>query len=223
MVQRFHVEFSPSGMDRLLYMDLVMPLFMFMAGVSLPFSLSRYKNAQDKTFIYKRIFKRVVLLWIFGMICQGNLLALDPYRIYLYSNTLQSIAAGYLIAAILFLHTNIRTQISIAAGLLLLYWLGMEVITVEGYGGGNYTPGNNLAEWIDRTILGRFRDCAQVVDGNVIFADNYRYTWIYSSGNFGVTVLSSVFAGHILRNKMLTGIRKTRLLLGIGIAAAIVG
>jgi predicted acyltransferase len=203
--------------------DLVMPLFMFMAGVSLPFSLSRYKDAQDKTVIYKRIFKRVVLLWIFGMICQGNLLALDPNRIYLYSNTLQSIAAGYLIAAILFLHTNIRTQIGIASGLLLLYWFGMEIITVEGYGGGNYTPGNNFAEWVDRTILGRFRDCAQVVDGNVIFADNYRYTWIYSSGNFGVTVLSGVFSGYILRNKMLSGIRKTGLLLGIGIAALIVG
>ena len=74
--------------------DLVMPLFLFMAGVSMPFSLSRYKDMPDKMAVYRRIGKRVVLLWVFGMMCQGNLLALDPDRVYLYSNTLQSIAMG---------------------------------------------------------------------------------------------------------------------------------
>ena len=49
--------------------DLVMPLFMFMSGITIPFALSRYKDAKDKTLIYRRIFKRVVLLWIFGMMC----------------------------------------------------------------------------------------------------------------------------------------------------------
>lgn len=88
--------------------DLVMPLFLFMAGVSMPFSLSRYKDMPDKMAVYRRIGKRVVLLWIFGMMCQGNLLALDPDRVYLYSNTLQSIAMGYLIASLLFLHVRIH-------------------------------------------------------------------------------------------------------------------
>ena len=71
--------------------DLVMPLFMFMSGITIPFALSRYKDAKGKTLIYRRIFKRVVLLWIFGMMCQGNLLGLNPDRIYFYSNTLQAI------------------------------------------------------------------------------------------------------------------------------------
>ena len=61
--------------------DLVMPLFMFMSGITIPFALSRYKDAQDRSLVYKRIFKRVVLLWIFGMMCQGNLLALNPDRL----------------------------------------------------------------------------------------------------------------------------------------------
>lgn len=94
--------------------DLVMPLFLFMAGVSMPFSLSRYKDMPDKMAVYRRIGKRVLLLWVFGMMCQGNLLALDPDRVYLYSNTLQSIAMGYLIASLLFLHVRIRVQIGIA-------------------------------------------------------------------------------------------------------------
>ena len=52
-------------------------LFLFMAGVSMPFSLSRYKDMPDKMAVYRRIGKRVLLLWVFGMMCQGNLLALD--------------------------------------------------------------------------------------------------------------------------------------------------
>ena len=78
----------------------------------------------------------------------------------------------------------------------------MQFITVDGYGGGNYTPQGNLAEWIDNTVLGRFRDTAQVIDGKVVVADWYHYTWILSSLNFGVTVLTGLFAGYIAKDKI---------------------
>ncbi|MCB6560225.1 hypothetical protein LI158_09795, partial [Bifidobacterium longum] len=75
---------------------------------------------------------------------------MNPERIYLYTNTLQSIAVGYLVASLLFLNTRVKTQIGIAAGLLFTFWGCMEFISVDGYGYGNYTPDGNLAEWIDR-------------------------------------------------------------------------
>ena len=203
--------------------DLVMPLFMFMSGITIPFALSRYKHTNNQTSVYRRILKRVILLWIFGMMCQGNLLGLDPNRIYFYSNTLQAIAMGYLIASLLYLHTRIRTQIIVAAGLLLGFWGAMEWITVQGYGGGNYTPDGNLAEWIDREVLGRFRDGASVMNGEVVFPDWYRYTWILSSLNFGVTVLTGTFAGYILKDKEWTPKRKLNYLLAIGAAMVAIG
>ena len=196
--------------------DLVMPLFMFMSGITIPFALSRYKDAKDKTLVYKRILKRVVLLWIFGMMCQGNLLALNPDRIYFYSNTLQAIATGYLISSLLFLHTRISTQIITAVIMLLGFWGLMEFVTINGYGGGNYTPDGNLAEWIDRDILGRFRDGASIMNGETIFAPWYRYTWILSSMNFGVTVMTGTFAGYILKNNKLIAKKKLGYLMIIG-------
>lgn len=202
--------------------DLVMPLFMFMAGVSMPFALSRYKVMPDKWAVYRRIVKRVALLWVFGMMCQGNLLGLDPDRIYLYSNTLQAIAMGYLISAMLFLHVRLSVQIGTAVALLLAYWGAMQFITVDGYGGGNYTPDGNLAEWVDRTVLGRFRDAAVVENGQIVFAGSYRYTWILSSLNFGVTVLTGVFAGHILKSGM-DRKHKWQWLLGIGVIMVALG
>ena len=203
--------------------DLVMPLFMFMSGITIPFALSRYKNASDKTLVYRRILKRVVLLWIFGMMCQGNLLGLNPERIYFYSNTLQAIAMGYLMASMLYLHTRIRTQIVMAATLLLVFWGAMELISIQGYGGGNYTPDGNLAEWIDREVLGRFRDGASMVNGETVFPDWYRYTWILSSLNFGVTVLTGTFAGYILKNKEYLPLRKIAYLVTIGACMIITG
>ena len=203
--------------------DLVMPLFMFMSGITIPFALSRYKQEANKVLVYKRILKRVVLLWIFGMMCQGNLLALNPERIYFYSNTLQTIAVGYLISALLFLHTSIKTQVILAIAMLLGFWGAMELITIQGYGGGNYTPDGNLAEWIDRTILGRFRDGASVVNGEVQFPNWYRYTWILSSLNFVVTVLTGVFAGYIIKVKGWMPKQKVAYLLIIGASMVAMG
>lgn len=202
--------------------DLIMPLFLFMSGISMPFSLSRYKSISDKRPLLRRLTKRILLLWIFGMMCQGNLLALDPNTIYLYSNTLQAIATGYLITALLFLFTSRRTQIITAVVLLLVYWTAMQFITVDGYGGGNYTPQGNLAEWIDNTVLGRFRDTAQVIDGKVVVADWYHYTWILSSLNFGVTVLTGLFAGYIAKDKIEEK-KKLKLYFGTGITMVIAG
>ena len=177
--------------------DLVMPLFMFMAGVAIPYSLKHHTTPS----IYWRLCRRVLLLWIFGMMVQGNLLALDPDRIYLFTNTLQAIAVGYFFSALIYLHTSWKTQIGIAVALLLAFWGAMEFITIGDYGGGDYTPHGNLAEGIDMMVLGRFRDTAQVIDGEVVVKASYTYTWILSSLNFVVTVLSGVLAGEILKGK----------------------
>ena len=199
--------------------DLVMPLFMFMSGITIPFALARYRHERGRGEAYHRIIKRVVLLWLFGMICQGNLLGLDPDRIYLYSNTLQAIAMGYLISSVLYLNTSVKTQIFVTLTLLLVFWGCMEWIQVGSYGGGSYTPDGNLAEWVDRTVLGRFRDGASVNgSGEVVFASWYTYTWVLSSMTFGVTTLTGMFAGYILKSNSINPLRKFYCLLTIGIA-----
>lgn len=223
--------------------DLVMPLFMFMAGVAIPFALGKYKEASPRAIaeserlgskatvgnglvggrgsVYWRLFRRFLLLWLFGMMVQGNLLALDPDRIYLFTNTLQAIAVGYFFSALIYLHTSWKTQIGIAIALLLTFWGAMEFITIGGYGGGDYTPHGNLAEGIDTMLLGRFRDTAQVIDGQVVVKESYTYTWILSSLNFVVTVLSGVLAGEILKKKK--SWEGAVLLLAIGIALVALG
>lgn len=175
------------------FWDLVMPLFLFMTGVSMPFSFSKYESDSDKGPIYRKILKRFVLLFIFGMIVQGNLLGLNPQYIYLYTNTLQAIATGYLIAAILLLNCSFKWQILITLLLLIIYWIPMTFW-------GDFTPDGNFAERVDQWVLGRFRDgVSWNTDGSWNFSPSYHYTWIWSSLTFGVTVMLGTFAGKIMK------------------------
>ena len=203
------------------FWDIIMPLFMFMAGASMPFAFAKYLKSGSKGRLYKRILKRVLLLWIFGMMCQGNTLALDPQKIYLYSNTLQAIAMGYLISAVLFLHLERKGQIIVTSGLLVIYWALMMFVRVDGFGGGNFTPDFNLAEYVDRVVLGRFRGGVTVTGTGLDFG-RYRYTWLLSSLNFGVTVMTGVFAGQIMKGN-LSKIKKVQWLAVGGILMIIAG
>src|SRR4051812_46176696 len=142
--------------------DMIMPLFLFIVGVAMPFSLGRrMEEGTGRWGVYSKAMRRVILLWIIGMISQGNLLDFKLDRLRLYSNTLQSIAAGYLIATILLVEIrSIRWHLAITAGLLVLYWALMSFVPMAGHR-GQYTPGENLAILIDKKLL-----------------DNWSYRWI---------------------------------------------
>lgn len=193
------------------FWDIIMPLFMFMCGVAMPFSFAKYEGEAGRRLLYARILKRVLVLWVLGMIVQGNLLAFDSTKLRLYSNTLQAIAAGYLIGSVIVLNLRLRRQIAATALLLAIYWVPMTF-------SGDFTPEGNFAEMIDRSVLGRWRDDVFWDEGGVWhFYAPYTYTWIWSSLTFGVTVMLGYFAGLIIKRGE-AGLRTVNLLAVIGAA-----
>lgn len=204
--------------------DIIMPLFMFCAGAAIPYSLSKVRSSQSgKKACYMRILRRVVLLWILGMVYQGNLLDFNLETLKLFSNTLQSIAVGYLFSSILYLHTSWKTQVLTGVGLLGAFWALMMFVSVGSWGGGSFLEDSNLCEYVDRVVLGSWRDGATVnAMGQVVFADGYTYTWILSSLNFIVTVLSGMLAGELMRSHLGKG-GKFFLTLGIGLGLTALG
>lgn len=180
---------------------------MFVAGVAIPFSFAKYRTGGgmfrfDKRKIYGRMARRVALLWLLGMVIQGNLLGFDPERIYFFSNTLQAIAVGYLFASLFYIRFSWKVQAGIAVGLMIVYWAVMTFCSAEGwgiaFGEGSYAFPTNMAEYVDRAVLGRFRDGVNVADGAWSFAPWYDNTWILNSLTFVVTVMTGVFAGEML-------------------------
>ncbi len=157
--------------------DLIMPLFLFLVGAAMPFSFAkRLAQGESRGRLFLHVLYRVVILWILGMVAQGRLLEYDLSQLQLYSNTLQAIAAGYLIASVLLLTLRPTWQFVVTAGLLLAYWGLLALAPVPGYGAGQLTPEGNMAIYIDKLILGRFQD-------------GTTYTWILSGMTFAATVM----------------------------------
>lgn len=175
--------------------DLIMPLFMFMSGITIPFSMERFKTAArpGKEF-YLKLLKRFVLLFFLGWIVQGNLLSFDWKMFHPFANTLQAIAVGYLFSALIYVGSSTRWQVIITAMLLITYTLAFV------FTGMNLDPQSNVAMLIDKAILGSHRDgIIWAQDGTWQFDPSYQYTWIFSSLNFVVTVMLGCFAGEIIR------------------------
>ena len=87
------------------FYDIIMPLFLFVVGVVIPFSMSkRMQQNNSKVSIYRKLIKRFIILFILGWIVQGNLLNLDLAVFHIFSNTLQAIAIGYIFSCIAYIH-----------------------------------------------------------------------------------------------------------------------
>jgi predicted acyltransferase len=190
--------------------DLIMPLFLFIVGVAMPFAFNkRLARGDSKRKLYLHIVQRTLILFVLGMIAQGHLLSYDLQKIHFYSNTLQAIAAGYLIAAVVMLNLRLVWQGVTTAVLLLLFWALMMLVPVPGHVAGVLTEDGNLAIYLDKLILGRFQDGTS-------------YTWILSSMTFGCTVMLGVMAGHLLRSDK-SGMTKTLWLLTAAVACLVLG
>ena len=163
--------------------DLVMPLFMFMVGASMPFSFAKYREGEGSLRgIYGKIARRVAILFVLGMIVQGNLLRFSTGTLEIYNNTLQAIAAGYLIASLIILNTGARGRLAWTFALMAIYSVPMYVF-------GNYEPGESFAMEVDRIVIGRFHG-------------DPTYTWVWSSLTFGATVMFGALAGELMRRNM---------------------
>ena len=176
--------------------DIIMPLFLFMSGMTIPFSMARFKEgvAPDGKF-YRKLLKRFFLLFLLGWIVQGNLLDFSWKTFHPFANTLQAIAVGYLVASLLFVHLGVKWQVAATTLLFCTYWLAFALT-------GMHLDGqDNIAMVIDKAVLGSHRNgVLWAADGSWSYNPVYRYTWILSSLNFAVTVQLGSFAGQLLRN-----------------------
>lgn len=184
-VQMDHVEWEGFR-----FYDLIMPLFLFMVGMAIPFSLSkRLASGESHKHIYLHTLKRAVILFLLGMVCQCNLLALDPSKLFIIHDTLQSIAIGYLFSVIIYTRLNLKFQLILTSGLLLLYWAILQFVAVPGYEAGLMTPEINIAKYVEHLVFGRFDDAPSA------------YTWFLGSLGFVATVMTGVFASTIIRSE----------------------
>lgn len=139
------------------FYDLIFPLFIFIAGVSMPFSFGRQlEQASDKAAARRKIIlsvlKRSIILILLGMVVNGAL-QLKGYENTRFASVLGRISISCFFGAMIFLYCKPKAQLIWFAGLLLGYWALMTLVPVPGYGAGILIPEGNLAAWVDRNFL----------------------------------------------------------------------
>ena len=113
--------------------DLIMPLFLFVVGVAMPFSFARrVEQGDSKRDLHLRIIRRTLILFVLGMAVQGNLLEFKLSTLHIFCNTLQAIAAGYFVSALLYAHAGIRFQVLFPRRCCWAIWVLLDVCAVAG-------------------------------------------------------------------------------------------
>jgi predicted acyltransferase len=111
------------------FYDLIFPLFIFLAGVSLVFSLSKTIATAGRAEALKRVFRRGILLFIIGIIYSGGFSSTWPNMRLM--GVLNRIALAYLFAGLFFCFFKPRALVAICAGLLIGYWALMSFTPIR--------------------------------------------------------------------------------------------
>lgn len=211
--------------------DLIFPFFLFIVGVAMAFSLSKYidnnssittesnpnylLNKKNRKVLYWRIIRRSIILFALGLLLNG-------FWNYDFNNIrimgiLQRISLSYFFAALIILKLPKRRQYLIAFLLLISYWIAMSLIPVPGYGIGNLTRDGNIGAYLDRLIIGT----AHLYKG-----DNFNSLGdpegLFSTIPAIVSVLFGYFTGEWLRKQPIKSRTSIGLVL-VGISCLIIG
>jgi predicted acyltransferase len=205
------LQFQHVAWEGFRFYDLIFPLFLFIVGLVLPFSLTRRLEAGAKRGeIYRHLVRRLVLLFLLGLVVNG-LLDFRWHELRL-PGVLQRIAVCYFIAALVMMNAGVRGQAAVAGGLLVIYWLVMRLVPVPGIGAGVLTPSGNLSAFVDQHLVPRPFCC-------YIFGDN---EGILSTLPAVSTCLMGALAGHWLRSSQ-SGARKALGVALAGVASLLLG
>ena len=111
------------------FYDLIFPLFIFIVGVSLVFSLTKTIEQAGRAEALKRVFRRGILLFIIGIFYSGGFTNAWPDMRLL--GVLNRIALAYFFAGLLFCFFKPRALVAIAVGILAGYWALMTFVPVR--------------------------------------------------------------------------------------------
>jgi predicted acyltransferase len=133
--------------------DMIFPLFLFMAGVSAPFSIGRaLEQGKSREQLLWRVIKRAFILVILGIVA-NNGLKIQPIADIRFPSVLGRIGIAYMFANIIYLYAKEWAQIAWFCFFIIGYYLLLKFTSAPGFPYGDLTPQGNFASYIDRTIL----------------------------------------------------------------------
>ncbi len=192
------------------FFDLIFPLFMFIAGVAIPFSVkAKLEKNVPKNKLFWKVFKRMVLLILLGLLYNGTFKSgFEDGRI---ASVLAQIGIGYFFAAVIVIYfASFRSRIIWLVSILVAFGIIQLLVPVPGFGAGVLTPEGSINSYIDQLFL----------PGRLIYGNHDPEGILCSLSATGVTLMGTI-AGNILRKRKTTDWQKIGYLAATGVVLII--
>ncbi len=182
--QMLHSEWNGFAFE-----DLIFPLFLFLAGVSFPFSLSKQRSiGKSNMAVSLRVVRRAILLVLLGMIYNG-LLQFD-FETMRYASVLGRIGLAWMFAALIYVWGGARFSALISFVILLGYWALLSLVpSPDAAGASSFSMEGCIVGYVDRMLLpGRLHLTVHDPEG------------ILSTLPSVVTAMLGIFTGDFIKN-----------------------
>jgi predicted acyltransferase len=146
--QMSHVEWEGFR-----FWDLIFPLFMFITGVVIPYSLiSKIEKGASRTELLKKTVKRGMILVLLGIVYNGALRGeLVDIR---FVSVLGQIGLSYMFAAIIFMYTgSFRVRLLWLTGIMIFVAFLQLFVPAPGFEAGLAVPAETINAWLDRALV----------------------------------------------------------------------
>ncbi|MGB6222126.1 acyltransferase family protein [Haloferula sp.] len=192
--------------------DLIFPLFMFLSGVAIPWSVgNKLERGAARKGVALGILRRAFLLVLLGMIYNGLLnFQFDKLRV---ASVLGQIGVAYAIAALVWTFVATRsTRVIILVGVMLGVAVLQLLVPVPGHGAGVLTPEGSINGWIDRHLL-----------SGQLYRKDFDPEGLLCIVSASALTLGGAFAGDYLKRQAEPHLRTVGLFLGIGAGLILAG
>lgn len=232
-------EMNHSDWAGVRFYDLIFPLFVFIVGISVVFSLTRTIREHGKAGALKRIIFRSVVLYLFGLLVYGGIAkGIDQVR---WMGVLQRIAICYFFTGLIFCFVRLRGMVAICIALLVGYWALESFVPIRDFNlqtahlkSLNLEPTSaatrNAFFATTQRVRGRFDDglnLTQQIDFH--YLPGYKWDGAYDPEGLLSTLpaiatcLLGVFAGFLLKNPAVPDQKKVLYFAAAGLAGLVLG
>jgi predicted acyltransferase len=142
------------------FADIVFPIFLFLVGVSISYTMGGADTRLSRVPVTK-VFRRASLLIILSFLLV-NFPYYDPKHIVI-TGTLFRIGVCYLATVFIAAYLSRSWQVGLVAAILATQWLLLTQWEIPEYGAGNFTVDGNASEYLDTVVFGDFTQRLKLV------------------------------------------------------------
>lgn len=195
--------------------DMIFPLFLFVAGISFPFSLDKQRdNGASSRKIGMKIIRRGMTLVLLGILYNGFFqYGFTGTR---YASVLGRIGTAWMLGAFIYMYTTTAVRYGIMGIILIGYWLSIWLIPApDVMNAAPFSIEGNLVGYVDRLLL----------PGKLLCSGRFDPEGLLSTLPAIVTALLGMTTGEWVRipEQRISGNRKALFLVFAGVVLCLVG